>query len=175
DAWASAGRLEDGEARVKQWLADNPKDVVTSRQFAYASLQRDRYALGAEQYRKVLEYQPKDPVALNNLAWALHKMKDPGALKIAQQAHEIAPSNGMIADTLAQIMIDKGDLSTGLGMLEKAVAASPSNLEIRLQYARALASAGDKAKAIKQLDVVVGAGPKFPRSGEAVALMKTLR
>src|SRR6185295_8256097 len=80
DAWVEAGKPEEGEARVKQWLAETPKDVYTRRTFAFASVQRGRYALGAEQYRKVLESQPRDAVALNNLAWALHKTKDPGAL-----------------------------------------------------------------------------------------------
>src|SRR5262249_10824095 len=151
----------NGEARVKQWLAENPKDVSTRRSFAYASLQRGRYALGAEQYRKVLENQPKDAVVLNNLAWALHKVKDPRAVKYAQQAYELAPGNGMIADTYAQILIEKGDLTRGTPILEKAVAAHPANLDIRLNYAQALAREGEKSKAIKELEVVTGAGTKF--------------
>ena len=42
----------------------------------------------------VLERQPKDAVALNNVAWALNKLKDFTALRYAQQAHELSPADG---------------------------------------------------------------------------------
>ena len=111
DAWVEAGKPEQGEARIKGWLAEQPGDIATRRHLAYSRMQRGKYALAIEQYRLVLERQPKDAVALNNVAWAMNKLKDPAALRYAQQAHELSPADGGIADTLAQIMMEKGDVA----------------------------------------------------------------
>ena len=175
DAWVEAGKPEQGEARIKGWLAEQPGDIATRRHLAYSRMQRGKYALAIEEYRLVLERQPKDAVALNNVAWALNKLKDPTALRYAQQAHELSPAAGGIADTLAQIMVEKGDVAGGLAVLQKAVAAAPSNREIRYHLAQALVKAGDKPKAISQLEIVIGSGPAFPQEAEALALLKQLR
>lgn len=174
-AWSAAGKPEQGESKVKEWLAEHPDDVDMRRQLAYGRLQRGKYALAIEQYRLVLERRPQDPVVLNNLAWAMYQMKDPAALSYAQKAHQISPGDGGIADTLGLILIETGDLTRGVEILQKAVAASPSNLEIRYHLAQALAKSGEKAKAISQLEIVVGSGSKFPLESEAIALLKQLR
>ena len=175
DALVDAGKPDQGEARLKEWLAEHPDDVTTRRHLAYSRLKRGKYALAIEQYRLVLERQPKDAVALNNVAWAMNKLKDPEALRFALRAHDLSPNDGAIADTLAQILIEKGDWAGGVEVLEKAVAATPADREIRYHLAQALAKSGDKAKAIKQLEIVIGSGSKFPQEAEAVALLKQLR
>ncbi len=175
DAWVDAGKPDQGEARIKGWLAEQPGDIATRRHLAYSRMQRGKYALAIEQYRLVLERQPKDAVALNNVAWAMYQLKDPAALGYAQRAYDLSPSDAAIADTLAQILVEKGDLARGLEVLQKAVAAAPSNREIRYHLAQALVKSGDKAKAINQLQVVIGSGSKFPQEAEAVALLKQLR
>ena len=40
-------------------------------------MQREKYALAIEQYRLVLESEPNDPAALNNIAWAMNKTGTP--------------------------------------------------------------------------------------------------
>ena len=104
DAWVEAGKPDQGEARIKGWLAEQPGDLATRRHLAYGRMQRGKYALAIEQYRLVLERQPKDAVVLNNVAWAMNKLKDPAALGYAQRAYELNPDDGAIADTLAQIL-----------------------------------------------------------------------
>jgi tetratricopeptide (TPR) repeat protein len=175
DAWVDAGKPEQGEARLKSWLVEQPGDLATRRHLAYSRMQRGKYALAIEQYRFVLERQPKDAVALNNVAWAMNKLKDPGALGFAQRAYELNSSDAGIADTLAQILVDKGDLAGGLDVLQKAVATEPSNREIRYHLAQALVKSGNKAKAINQLEIIIGSGPKFPQEAEAIALLRQLR
>jgi Flp pilus assembly protein TadD len=39
-----------------------------------------------QQYRQMLEIAPKNPMVLNNLAWALGKLNDKSAVSVAQQA-----------------------------------------------------------------------------------------
>jgi len=175
DAWYEAGKPEIAEARIKEWLAANPDDITTRRHLAYARLLRGKYAGAVEQYKIVLERQPKDPVALNNLAWALSKLKDPSAVTYAQRAYELTPADGGIADTYAQILVERGELPRGIEILQKAVAATPSNPEIRYHLAQAFAKSGDKPKAISQLEIVIGSSPKFAQEAEAIALLKQMR
>ncbi len=114
-------------------------------------------------------------MALNNVAWAMNKLKDPGALSYAQRAYDINSTDPAIADTLAQILVENGDLARGLEVLQKAVATEPSNREIRFHLAQALVKSGNKAKAINELEIVIGSGPKFPQEAEAIALLRQLR
>jgi predicted Zn-dependent protease len=114
-------------------------------------------------------------VVLNNVAWAMSKLKDPAAVGFAQRAYELKPDDGAIADTYATILIDNGDVPRGLAILQKAVADTPGNREIRYHLAQALAKSGEKAKAIGQLEIVVGAGTRFAQETDALALLKQLR
>jgi len=175
DAWVEAGKPDVGEARLKDWLAEHPEDTTARRHLAYGRMERGKYAQAIEQYKIVLERQPNDRVALNNVAWAMSKLKDPEAARFAQQAYELKPDDGAVADTYATILIDHGDLPRGLAILQKAVADAPGNREIRYHLAQALAKSGDKPKAIGQLEIVVGSGTRFAQETEALALLKQLR
>jgi Flp pilus assembly protein TadD len=56
-------------------------------------------------YRKVLELQPGNIFALNNVAYALAVLKNQptDALPLAHKAASLAPRNGSILDTLGWI------------------------------------------------------------------------
>jgi len=174
-AWSEAGKPEQGEAWLKDWLKDYPDDLVTRRTLAYAAMQRAKYPVAIDQYRQVLEREPNDTVALNNLALGLHKIKDTAALGYAKHAYQLKPGDPVIADTLAQILVEQGNLPQGVEILEKAVAAAPSDREIRFHLAQALVKSGDKKAAADQLQIVIAAGTTFLQEGEALALLKQLR
>lgn len=174
NAWISAGKPETGEARVKDWLKANPVDVKMRRNLAYTALVRGQYPLAIEQYRLVLERQPGDPVATGNLAFALYKTRDASALRYAKEAHTLDPAEPAIMDTLAQALIDSGELAQGIALLEKAVAAAPTNHEIRLHFAQALLKSGSKASAIGQLQTLVASNSSSRDVREAMALLQKL-
>lgn len=77
-------------------------------------------------YKKILDSNPKDNVALNNLAWmylnateeAMHKLDD--ALKLALKAVEIQPSSANL-DTLAEAYYQKKDYNRALKAIEQAL------------------------------------------------------
>ena len=65
----------------------------------------------------------------------MSKLKDPAAVRFAQQAYELKPDDGAIADTYATILIDNGDVPRGLAILQKASIAVPAvtrGAEVRL-------------------------------------------
>ena len=71
-------------------------------------------------------------------------------------------------------MVEKGDVAGG-SPCRKSGRRRASNREIRYHLAQALVKAGDKPKAISQLEIVIGSGPAFPQEAEALALLKQLR
>ena len=175
NAWSKAGKPEQGEVWLKDWLKEHPDDLTMRRTLAYAAMQREKYPLAIEQYRQVLAREPTDAATLNNIAWALYKTKNATALGYAKQAHELKPGDPLFADTLAQILVEQGNLPQGLELLEKAVAAAPSNREIRFHLARAQVKSGNKNAAIDHLKIVLAGGTTFPEEADAVALLKQLR
>jgi len=170
----AAGRPGEGEAVAARWLRDNPKDTVVRLYLADRDLRRKDYKAAARGYRELLALQPENPVVLNNLAWTLSQLKDPSALEYAEKAHNLAPNSAAVADTLGWMLVERGETKRGVELLGKAAAAAPGSLEIRVHYAKALAKAGDKAAAKKELESVLQSAGESPLRAEAEALLKQL-
>ena len=104
-------------------------------------------------YRLILKRSPQDVLALNNLAYALATMKGSPkeALPFAEEARELAPSSGSIADTLGWIHHLLGDNQRALSVLGEAAKLSPGIPEIRLHLAKVHRASGNNADADREL------------------------
>ncbi len=98
----------------------NPKILLL-----LGSLETDP-TVAMSRYRAVLETEPKNAVALNNLAYLMANTDPDGALPYAQQAVEIAPDSAMIQDTIGWIYYRKGAYGTAVRYLETAVSKEPN-------------------------------------------------
>ena len=109
------------------------------------------YDRAIERYRRVLAAAPKEPVSLNNLAYALavHKNAPAEALPIAQQAYEASGGAASSADTLGWIYYLLGRYEEAEKFLDEGASRAPGNAEIRLHLAHNLAALGrdDAARA----------------------------
>ena len=138
--------------------------------------------LAAKQYKlaiaaiskPMLKQTPDNPVVLNNLAWAYQQDKDPRALPTAERALQLAAESPAVLDTLGWILVEQGDTTRGLPLLQKAVSAAPASSDIRYHLALGLNKSGDKANARKQLEQSLAGGKDFPQADEARALLKQL-
>jgi predicted Zn-dependent protease len=113
-------------------------------------------------------------VALNNLAWTYQQEKDPRALATAEKAFKLAPQNPAVADTLAWILIEKGDTKRAIPVLEQALSRAPDANDLRYHLAFGLHKAGDKAKARKEIEQALANGKAFSLADDARALLKQL-
>ena len=113
-------------------------------------------------------------LVLNNLAWAYQQVKDKRALETAERAYKLKPDNAAIADTLGWMLVEQGNNTRGLELLQKAVAAAPNAHEIRYHLAQAWLKVGDKSKARSELERVLASDAKFPQQAEAMKLLKQL-
>jgi Flp pilus assembly protein TadD len=80
----------------------------------------------------------------------------------------------MIADTLGWILVEQGNLTRGLPLLQKAVSLAPDAGQIRYHFAAGLAKSGDKAKARKELEELLATNKQFSSLNEAKILLKQL-
>ncbi|MEO7031726.1 MAG: tetratricopeptide repeat protein, partial [Herbaspirillum sp.] len=174
EAMARAGKAKDGQEHLVQWLNQNPQDLSIRSYLGVVYLGDRQAKLAIEQFEAVVRVQPKNPVALNNLALAYQLQNDPRATEFAERAYAVAPNNGAILDTLGWLLVERGDAKRGLTLLEKATQLMPDQAEVRFHYAKALLKAGDKAKALKELEIVAS-NKQYPKAGEAQALLQQSR
>jgi len=130
-------------------------DAIETYQGLLKTTPRDRHALinlgyacrmdgdfeGAEgAYRECIAISPGTPEGYNHLAYlyALNDRKLKEAEGLALKAHELAPRDADILDTLGLIRLKRGDPESALGFLSRA--ASRSELE-EVQYHKGLALA----------------------------------
>jgi Flp pilus assembly protein TadD len=123
-----------------------------------------------EEYLKVLEYDADNVNVLNNLAWLSHEAGNPEAIKYAERAHELAPNRPEITDTLGWLLVEHGEVSRGLVLLQEAAVKAPHMPEIRYHMVVALDKAGRRDEARKELDRLIESGKTFPELDEARAL-----
>lgn len=174
----AAQRMVNGPAAADKfaetWLKEQPKDAAFRLYLAEEAGVRKDYATAAKYYRSVLELQPNAPAVLNNLAWVGGQTKDPKAIEYAEQANKLAPEQPAVMDTLAVLLVQKGDTERAMGLFKKALEKAPEAQQIRLNYARALLTSGQKSEAKKELEQIAKLGDRFPQHAEVKQLLEGL-
>ena len=133
-----------------------------------------RYERAEQRYRSALQRTPDNAVLLNNLAWVSHELKRPGALEYAERAHDLAPDNPAIMDTLGSILAEAGQVERGLVLLGRAADAAPDAPQIRLNFAKSLIKTDRKIAARKELESLARLDERLPERQEAVKLLGEL-
>jgi putative PEP-CTERM system TPR-repeat lipoprotein len=173
-ALQSAGKGNEASAMAAKWMNEHPKDVFMLGFLAQQSQQRKDYPAAIAGYKKVLDINPDSIIALNNLAWLLAENKDRTALEYAERAHQQAPFNPNVLDTLGYVLTQNGDAKRAVPLLRMASTISPQRGEIRLHLAKALADSGDKAAARQTLTELTKLNKDSPVRAEAEKLLATL-
>ena len=169
-----AGKNKEAAIRLTQWLKAHPADVSTRMYFAGTLLEQKSNKDAIEQLQTVLQQEPDNAAALNDLAWAYQQEKDPRALEYAEKANQIVPDNASVIDTLGWILLEQGNTSRGLPLLQKANSLSPDIAEIHYHLIVGLVKSGDKNKAKKELEQLLATGKHFAQIEDARALLKQL-
>jgi Flp pilus assembly protein TadD len=112
-------------------------------------------------YRMALKLRPDTPIIMNNLAYLL---VDTGgdleeALRLAQTARQQLPGADTVLDTLGWVYLRKNLTDSAVRIYEDLTAKSDANATYHYHYAAALAQKGDRAAALKQLDLALKNNP----------------
>ncbi len=155
NALLRAGQTAEATGLANQFTKDNPSDALFLTYQADVELRGGRCATAIPFYRKVLERDANNLMALNNLAWCAHQTKSPDAIGLAERALNMAPRAPAIQDTVAVILSEKGEHERAIKLLSEASAAATSSAEIRLHLAEAYARAGQKERARQEADAAL--------------------
>jgi uncharacterized protein (TIGR03790 family) len=169
-----AGRADMAGARAAYEEATQLAPGFAGGHFQLAmlyELEQNREA-AAERYEKVIALQPRNAVALNNLAYimAVYQKRPAEALPLARRALAAAPQSAVILDTLAWVQHLLGDNANALKMLAAAAKGAPNNADVRLHTAIVTAATGARAAAEFELAEALRLKPELENSDEVKQL-----
>lgn len=170
----SKSGAKNPESVLQGWLAKHADDAGMRLMLGQYYLDHDRNDDAAGQYEAVLKAFPTNVDALNNLAWIYTERKDPKALALAERAHKLAPDSASVQDTYGWALVEAGQASTALPILEKAAKAAPGVPAIQYHLAVAQARTGDRGGARATLQALQKAGATFPDKPAADKLYQEL-
>jgi putative PEP-CTERM system TPR-repeat lipoprotein len=169
-----AGKRADADKFEASWLADHPKDAVFLFHLGeLLELQHD-YKAAAARFLQVVGLQPENASGLNNLAWALAMLKQPGAVGYAEKANALVPNVPSFVNTLATALAAENQLAKAVETQKKALDLAAGDPDQRLNLARMYVQAGDKAAARTELETLAKLGDKFTGQPEVASLLKAL-
>jgi uncharacterized protein (TIGR03790 family) len=155
-------------------IALAPKAAALYLMVADLEERAEAYDAAVGRYRQVLELQPTNIVALNNLAYALAvRSNQPAeALPLARKAASLAPRSGSILDTLGWIEHLVGNHAAAADIFKDAVLLVPADAEVRLHAALANAAAGRTEQAQRELEEALKLDPGMEAREEVQQLRK---
>ena len=169
-----ANQTAEADKLEADWLAKQPNDPAFHFYLGDLAMGRKDWDRAEQEYRKVIAAQPQHPVALNNLAWLLHRAGKPGALEAAEKALALAPNATAFMDTVAEIQAGAGQWEKALAMQKRAIELDPEQPTHRLHLAQYLIKNNQKAAARAELERLSKLGGTFARQDEVQKLMATL-
>lgn len=169
-----AGQAERAGALLKAWLEEHPDSTRARLALAIAFGLDGESSASIAQYQEILELNPDDFVALNNLAWELRKTDTTAALGYARRAVELQPGSASALDTLAVVEYLSGDLKAAQRSIRKAVELAPEEPSMKYHNAMIEAARGQKMQARDMLKELLSRDTEFPERKDAEALLATL-
>jgi putative PEP-CTERM system TPR-repeat lipoprotein len=173
-ALLASGNMAEAEKLAATWTKEHPKDIAFRMHLGDIATARKDYPAATQHYRNALEIQPNNALVLNNLAWVSGEMKSPKAMEYAEKANQLAPNQPPFMDTMAMLLVSKGETAKAVELLRKALEISPQATAIQLNLAKVLIGAGRKDEARKELDALAKLGDRFPAQAEVMHLQKEL-
>jgi putative PEP-CTERM system TPR-repeat lipoprotein len=161
------------EAPLLKYIASRPEDLSVRMMLAQEYQTAGNNPEAAVEYEKVMDAEPDNFVALNNLATIYSEQGNSEAEALARKAVELAPENGAVADTLGWILVQSDSVDEGIEYLRKANSLAEGSSEIRYHLAAGLVKTGASDEARSLLGEILS-GESFPSREDAEALLNSL-
>jgi tetratricopeptide (TPR) repeat protein len=130
------GQAAEAEQFAQRWMAEHPQDAVFPFYLADRALAEKDLATAEARYRKVIELQPNNALALNNVAWLLVQQAKPGAVEFAEKANKLLPGRPPLMDTLATALAAEKQLPRALELQKQAVEKRARRRVLRMNLAK---------------------------------------
>jgi tetratricopeptide (TPR) repeat protein len=147
-------KLKEAEAAARKAVSLNPDDPEGTIQLSSVLDKSGRTGQAEKALRELLQQQPDNATALNNLSYLLLEQttNHQEALKLIEQAVAIEPVNGSFLDTLGWAHYKLGNLDKARESLEKAATYSRRSATIHEHLGDVLQKLGRLNDARKQWD-----------------------
>ena len=168
------GKTAEADRFAADWMKGNPKDAALPLYLGDRAIATNKLPDAQRLYDRVIALQPRNAVALNNMAWVAGQLGRADALSLAERANEAAPNQPAFMDTLAMLLSAKGDNARALDLQKKALALQPNVPLFKLNLAKIHIKAGDKDAARTLLAEISALGDKFAGQAEVDRLKQGL-
>lgn len=161
---------------LQAYVKAEPKDPVAMAGLADLYVQNRNFKPAIAMYDQLRQRgAAQDPAVLNNLAWALHQIRDKRAVPMALAAIKAAPTSPAIMDTAGLVLVETGtDPKRGLALLQQGVSVVPRDPNMRYHLAIAYKANGNSVAAVKELTLALKAA-QWENRARAAALLKQLQ
>jgi putative PEP-CTERM system TPR-repeat lipoprotein len=166
---------DSAEKRLSDWTRSHHDDAAAQNALAALLMADGKNAAAQAQLEQVVQLQPYNASALNDLAWTVQKSDPARAIRLAALAAKIAPRSGEILDTLAWLNWQQKDRKDSVSMLRQAHVLSPAEPNIAYHLAVALDGSGNRAEARQVLQALLKSNPSFSNGDEARRLQSQWR
>jgi putative PEP-CTERM system TPR-repeat lipoprotein len=174
DSLIKAGQRGAAEQHATQWRQRYPGDMAFVTHLGTVAVQAGDWGMAETHYRLVAERAPDDPVALNNLAYALAKQGKPEATSMARKAVSLRGDDPRMLNTLALALSKGNQLPDALKSQRRAVELGREAPVYRLQLAELLVQAGDKDAARTELEALRRLGGRFSEHAKVTEMLAKL-
>jgi tetratricopeptide (TPR) repeat protein len=175
DAKYSAPKLAlaELEATEKRWdaalrqlnavMASDPRNVLALKMAADIEVAAGNHLAAIAHYRAWLDVDGSNVLALNNLAYLIALDSPDEALKLAQQAVELAPDDAAVRDTMGWVYYRKGIYGSAVEQLRMSV-TKESTPQRQFHLAMAYLKVGDKDLGQQTLMTALKQDPDLTRT-----------
>jgi len=176
DTLTAKGDVSGARMALEEATRQAPRAAYAQFQLALRYQQEQKFDLAVERYRRVIALQPRNGIALNNLAYSLatHQHAAAEALPLAQRALATAPMNPAFLDTVAWIEHLLGRHDVAARRIALAIRSAPSSADLRLHAAIINAAAGAVAVAEQELQAALKLQPSLEGTNEVKELRARL-
>lgn len=176
EARLSQGDIPEARRALEQAVELDPDYIAAHLQLGILDEQAADTAAAIARYRRILAIEPRNLIALNNLAYrlAVEQRDYDGALRYARKAAAIAPTEVNVLDTVGWIEYLRGNKTEAAKIFTTLAGRGVTNPEIRLHAAVVFASIGETSAARNQLAEAVRMDPSIEMRPDVSALRQQL-
>jgi tetratricopeptide (TPR) repeat protein len=168
-SYLSANKLPDALRELEVLHTKNPRDVGPLVTSGLIHERQNDFSKARDSYEEALAINPNLIVPLNNLAYIYsEKLNDLArAAKLAGKAHELAPSQPNISDTLGWILYKQGDYQHALELLQESAPKLSDSSESQFHLGMAYYMMGNRDAARVALEKAIAGPGESPWKAEA--------
>lgn len=160
-------------------LHKNPSDLTAATMLALLHQNAGNLDSALKTYKYILDRDPKNGLAANNMAWVLtekgNKKDLDEALKLAQTAKDMYPEDPRVADTLGYVYLKKGMPDNALGQFQLASEKLSDEPTVLYHLALALADLKRDTEAVNVLRKALGSPKPLQEKQQAQELLARLQ